>query len=77
MTMIYSFDCSAGTVQFANGVFSCSDSAGTVSAQPVAYAIDTTDPSTNFSDGMTLGWGVVAAMAAAWAIVSLRKALYR
>lgn len=75
--MIYSFECSLGAVVFTDGVFSCSDPAGTVTAQEVAYAIDTTDPTTHFNDGLTLGWGVVAAMAAAWAVVSLRKALFR
>lgn len=74
--MIYSIDCSVGTVTFSGGVFGCTDS-GVVSATPVAYAVDTTNPDTNFSDGMSLGWGVVAAMAAAWAVVVLRKALMR
>lgn len=73
--MIYSLDCTAGTVIFTGGVFDCSDPAGTITAMPVAYAIDTTDPLTGFSDGMTLGWGVVAAMAVAYAIHLMRRAL--
>lgn len=73
--MIYSFDCSAGTVTFTSGVFGCSDPSGSISATPVAYAIDTTDPVSHFSDGMALGWGVVAAMVGAYAIHLLRRAL--
>lgn len=74
--MIYSIDCSAGTVTF-TGIFGCSDAAGVVSATPVAYAIDTADPTTHFSDGMILGWGVVAAMSAAYGIHLLRRSLLR
>lgn len=33
------------------------------------------DPATNFFDGMTLGWGVAAAMIFAWAIWVLRRGL--
>lgn len=73
--MIYSLDCTTGTVTFTSGVFGCSDPAGTITATPVAYAIDTTDPTVHFSDGMTLGWGVVAAMTAAYAIHLMRRAL--
>lgn len=36
---------------------------------------DTNDPSTQFSDGMILGWGVVTAMVAAYAVTLLRRAL--
>lgn len=73
--MIYSIDCTAGGVTFTSGIYGCSDPAGTVTATPVAYAIDTTDPTTNFTDGMILGWGVVAAMAAAYGIHLMRRAL--
>lgn len=74
--MIYSFECSAGVLQVDAGSLSCTDS-GVLSVLPVAYAIDTTDPSTGFSDGMVLGWGVVAAMAAAYGVHLLRRALFR
>jgi hypothetical protein len=33
------------------------------------------DPAGSFKDGMTVGWGVVAAMIAAWGVVSLRRGL--
>lgn len=75
--MIYSFECSSGDVIISAGLLGCSDPLGSITATPVAYAIDTTDPVTGFTDGMVLGWGVAAAMAAAWAVVYLRKALYR
>lgn len=73
--MLYSFDCSAGVLQVSGGALSCSDAAGTLTVTPVAYAIDTTDPSTGFSDGLTLGWGIAAAMVAAYGIHVLRRAL--
>lgn len=34
------------------------------------------DPVESFADGNVLGWGVVAAMVAAWAIVQLRRGLF-
>jgi hypothetical protein len=33
------------------------------------------DSETQFNDGMVIGWGVVAAMAVAWTIQYLRRAL--
>lgn len=39
-----------------------------VSAVAEVPAFAACDPSQSFYDGMTLGWGVVAAMCAAWAI---------
>ncbi|EKZ97634.1 hypothetical protein D769_19293 [Cupriavidus sp. HMR-1] len=33
------------------------------------------DPAANFMDGMTVGWGVVAAMFLAWGVVYLRRGL--
>lgn len=33
------------------------------------------DPQESFKDGMTMGWGVVAAMVAAWALVVMKKGL--
>jgi hypothetical protein len=33
------------------------------------------DAATQFADGMTLGWGVAAAMVAAWAVWFLRRGL--
>lgn len=35
----------------------------------------TCDPAAPFFDGLTLGWGVVAAMAFAWAITVLRRGI--
>lgn len=74
--MIYSFDCSAGVLQVVAGTLQCTDN-GVMSVRPVSYAIDTSDPTTGFSDGMELGWGVVAAMAAAYGVHLLRRALFR
>lgn len=74
--MIYSFECSAGVLQVVAGSLSCTDS-GVLSVHPVSYAIDTSDPTTGFSDGMVLGWGVVAAMSAAYGVHLLRRALLR
>lgn len=33
------------------------------------------DPQESFKDGMTMGWGVVAAMVASWALVVMKKGL--
>lgn len=33
------------------------------------------DPAGDFKDGMTMGWGVVAVMAVAWAIMSVKRGL--
>ena len=33
------------------------------------------DTTAQFTDGMTVGWGVVAAMVAAWAVGALRRGL--
>lgn len=33
------------------------------------------DPQSNFEDGFILGWGVLAAMAAAWGIMFMRRAM--
>ncbi|WP_342049725.1 MULTISPECIES: hypothetical protein [unclassified Cupriavidus] len=33
------------------------------------------DPSGDFKDGMTMGWGVVAAMAIAWAVTVMKRGL--
>lgn len=33
------------------------------------------DPYESFKDGMTMGWGVVGAMAIAWGVMYLRRAL--
>jgi len=38
-------------------------------------AFETCDTTANFNDGMTLGWGVAAAMVAAFAIRNLRLGL--
>lgn len=43
---------------------------------PSFQPCDTTDiPYQNFADGAMLGWGVAAAMVAAWAIHTLRRGL--
>jgi hypothetical protein len=44
-------------------------------AQAPALSFPVCDTTGQFTDGMTVGWGVVAAMAAAWAIVALRRGL--
>jgi hypothetical protein len=44
-------------------------------AQVPAMSFPSCDPRAAFFDGMTMGWGVVAAMAAAWAVVAMRKGL--
>lgn len=64
----------------AGGVVQCFDGAtySAVSAVvPVSIQPSNFDPEESFSDGMSLGWGVAAAMVAAWAIVHLRRALMR
>lgn len=83
--MLYSFSCSVGTVGLSpiSGAFNCYDSNGnplpgvSVTLQAVSLQPESIDAQTNFTDGATLGWGVAAAMAAAWAVVHLRKALFR
>lgn len=40
-----------------------------------ALALPPCDPLENFKDGMTVGWGVVAAMAVAWAVSVVRRGL--
>lgn len=54
-------------------------SAGDVSmltdAVAPAITFPTCDPAGSFKDGMTVGWGVVAAMIAAWAVVTVRRGL--
>lgn len=83
--MLYSFSCSEGTVGLSadSGGFKCYDSYGMplvgvpVTLQAVSIQPESIDAQTNFTDGATLGWGVAAAMAAAWAVVHLRKALFR
>jgi len=88
--MLINLDCSSGVpgiqLQVVNGTnyyrLACVDSSGsllaganTMTSSPVSMAIETSDPVTGFTDGATLGWGVVAAMAMAWAITHLRRAL--
>lgn len=77
--MIYSFQCASGSVLdvSSSGVVACFDGStysAVVSVQPVSIQPVGTDPATGFTDGMTLGWGVAAAMAAAWAIHAMRRA---
>lgn len=77
--MIYSFECASGSVLdvSSSGVVSCFDGSAysaVVSVLPVSVAPSVVDPTTGFTDGMTLGWGVAAAMAVAWAIIQLRRA---
>lgn len=78
--MIYSFQCPAGYVLdiSSSGLTQCFDGAAytpvtsvlAVTVQPVGV-----DPQTGFTDGMALGWGVAAAMAVAWSIHVLRRAI--
>lgn len=80
--MLYSFQCPTGSALnvSATGAVQCFDGTNytplsavvPVSIQPANF-----DPEESFSDGMSLGWGVAAAMVAAWAIVHLRGALMR
>lgn len=77
--MIYSFQCASGSVLdvSSSGAVSCFDGSiysAVVSVQPVSIQPIGIDPVTGFTDGMTLGWGVAAAMAAAWAIHAMRRA---
>lgn len=79
--MLYSISCDQGaSFGFLGGYAGCfledgSSAPGT--AVPVSIQPESIDAQTNFTDGATLGWGVAAAMAAAWAVVHLRKALFR
>lgn len=82
--MLYSFSCSQGTVGLSvSGAFKCYDGSGlpllgvNVTLQAVSIQPESIDAQTNYTDGATLGWGVASAMAAAWAVVHLRKALFR
>lgn len=54
-------------------------SSGTLTLNTTTLAPSLTFPTcdtfTNFNDGLTLGWGVVAAMAAAYAFTLMRKGL--
>jgi len=43
------------------------------SVDPPAIVFGSCNPSDNFFDGMTLGWGVASAMVAAWGIAFLAK----
>lgn len=77
--MIYSFQCASGSVLdvSSSGAVACFDGTtytAVVSVQPVSIQPVGTDPQTGFTDGMVLGWGVAAAMAAAWAIHAMRRA---
>lgn len=40
---------------------------------PMAFA--TCDPAESFKDGLTVGWGVVAAMVIAWGVAVVRRGL--
>ncbi|WP_092599673.1 hypothetical protein [Ralstonia sp. 25mfcol4.1] len=55
------------------------DSGGAVAmlsdASVPAISFPTCDPQGPFFDGMTMGWGVVGAMALAWAVVQVRRGL--
>lgn len=82
--MIYSIECSEGEpaldVVLVNGSYlgrwGCGVGLGVPSAVPVTVsATATTSPEAAFSDGLVLGWGVVAAMVAAYAVTMLRRAL--
>ena len=77
--MLYSFSCSQGTVGLSpvTGAFKCYDSSGNpilgvnVTLQAVSLEPESIDAQTNCTDGAILGWGVAAAMAAAWAVIHL------
>lgn len=80
--MLYSFQCPSGSALdvSATGVVQCFDGStySAVSAVvPVSIQPANFDPEESFSDGMSLGWGVAAAMVSAWAVVHLRRALMR
>lgn len=77
--MLYSFQCASGSTLdvSTSGVVSCFDGSNysaVTSVLPVSLQPTAIDPTSGFTDGMTLGWGVAAAMAAAWAIHTLRRA---
>lgn len=77
--MIYSFQCTSGASLdvSSSGAVTCYDGStytAVIAVQPVSIQPVGTDPETGFTDGMTLGWGVAAAMAAAWAIHAMRRA---
>ncbi|WP_104655772.1 hypothetical protein [Ralstonia insidiosa] len=46
-----------------------------VDASMPAMVFPDCDPYESFKDGMTVGWGVVAAMFLAWGVVYVRRAL--
>lgn len=78
--MLYSFQCDTGSALAVDsaGAVSCFDGTTTtpvVSVLPVSLQPAGVDPVTGFTDGAVLGWGVAAAMVAAWAVHSLRRAL--
>lgn len=80
--MLYSFQCPSGSALnvSAAGVVQCFDGTNYASVSavvPVSIQPANFDPEESFSDGMSLGWGVAAAMVAAWAIVHLRRGLIR
>lgn len=53
-----------------------SGAAGVAAMKPITLtaAESAGDPSSNFTDGAFLGWGVVAAMAVAWGLKQLGRA---
>lgn len=55
------------------------DSSGAVAvlsdATLPATSFPVCDPAESFKDGMTVGWGVVAAMVLAWCVVVVRRGL--
>lgn len=40
---------------------------------PLSMLFPSCDPSESFFDGLTLGWGVVAAMVVAWAVLQMKR----
>ena len=54
-----------------------SGTAGVVALQPISItaAVPSGTPAEMFIDGNLLGWGVAAAMAAAWSLHVLRRAI--
>lgn len=56
-------------------VASNGDVAMLTDATAPALSFPACDPAGDFKDGLTMGWGVVAAMAVAWAIVALRRGI--
>lgn len=86
--MIYDFVCSVSgaevwpMVNQASGEYrlKCSMPDGTfggiLTLKPVTVsAAPTATPGAEFTDGAVLGWGVVAAMVAAWGITVLRRGI--